>query len=211
MKLILKILAVFFIFVVLFAVSYLLFGEQIELFFSKEKCIQWFSAAKPYAWIGGILLLISDILLPVPATVIMAAAGAVYGLWPGVLISFTGSMLAGLTGYVTALFFGKKGSRYIASETEINRFKSYFDSYGGYAVILSRGVPVMPEAITILAGLSGMKFSRFSAALIAGTLPVSFFFTWLGTNEVGVFGGGLILATLIPALLWPFFIKFLKI
>jgi uncharacterized membrane protein YdjX (TVP38/TMEM64 family) len=211
MKLIFKILAVFFIFIVLFAVSYLLFGEQIEIVFSKEKCIQWFLSAKSYAWIGGILLLISDILLPVPATGIMAAIGAVYGLWPGIIISFAGSMLAGLTGYAAALFFGKKGSRYIASENEISRFKSYFDSYGGYAVILSRAVPVMPEAITILAGLSGMKFSRFSAALIAGTLPVSFFFTWLGTSKAAGFGGGLILAVLIPALVWPFFIKFLKI
>ena len=211
MKLIFKISALFIIIALFFAVSFYLFGGQAEIIFSQEQCIKWFSEQKQIAWIFGILLLVSDILLPVPATGIMAALGAVYDLWPGVLMSMAGSTLAGLAGYGTARFLSKRMTRIIATEDEILRFKLFFDSYGGYAIIISRIMPLMPEVITILAGLSGMKFIRFFTALIAGTFPVSILFTWMGTTESLGHSAGILLAVALPAILWPFFIKFTHI
>ena len=181
-RLMLKISAVFVIIALFFAVSFYLFGGQAELVFSREQCIKWFLEKKQVAWIFGIILLVSDILLPVPATGIMAALGAVYDLWPGMLISMTGSSLAGLLGYAAARFLSKRTHHIIATEDEILRFKSFFDTYGGYAIIISRIMPLMPEVITILAGLSGMKFPRFFASLIDGTLTVSILFPSMATN-----------------------------
>ena len=210
-RLMLKISAVFVIIALFFAVSFYLFGGQAELVFSREQCIKWFLEKKQVAWIFGIILLVSDILLPVPATGIMAALGAVYDLWPGMLISMTGSSLAGLLGYAAARFLSKRTHHIIATEDEILRFKSFFDTYGDYAIIISRIMPLMPEVITILAGLSGMKFPRFFASLIAGTLPVSILFTWMGTNESMGHPVGILLAVILPAVIWPFFIKFARI
>ncbi|MDA3787113.1 MAG: VTT domain-containing protein [Desulfobacula sp.] len=170
-----------------------------------------FAEFKALAWIVGILLLVSDILLPVPATGIMAALGSVYGVCTGAIISMVGSVGAGLIGYSIARALGRKGSRWIASEEEIIKFKSFFDQWGSYAIIISRILPILPEVVAILAGLSRMKFSRFVSALIAGTLPVSFLFSWMGAYSGFTPGIGLLIAIIFPVLIWPFFIKMVKI
>jgi uncharacterized membrane protein YdjX (TVP38/TMEM64 family) len=72
-------------------------------------------------------------------------------------------------------------------------------------------MPVIPEVTTILAGLSGMNFRRFLLALIAGSLPVSFLFSWMGSYSGFTPGIGIFLAVLIPAVLWPFFIKLISV
>lgn len=207
MRLILKMMVVFLTLALVFAVSFYFFGEQAETVFSQERCIRWFANHKNAGWIFGMGLLVSDILLPVPATGIMAALGAVYGLVPGSCISFAGSMLAGLAGYGAARLPGKKAVRYLATDPEMERFKAFFDRYGGYAVILSRTVPILPETISILAGLSRMEFPRFLAALAAGTLPVSVLFTWMGTGQGLGQPAGILLAVVLPVLAWPLFIR----
>lgn len=211
MKPIVKIFFLFFLLALIFAAGFHFFGEQAELMFSQERCIVWFMNHKKVAWVLAILLLVSDILLPIPATGIMAALGAVYGLETGIALSFTGSVLAGLAGYGAARLPGKQAVGWIATDAEIQRFKSFFDHYGGYAVILSRALPIMPETVTILAGFSRMKFSRFLTSLTFGTLPVSILFTWMGTGQGINQPLGIILAVAVPGLLWPFFIKFTRL
>ncbi|MFA5904293.1 MAG: VTT domain-containing protein [Desulfobacula sp.] len=196
---------------VIFILVFYLFGSSTEDLLSQDKCIEWFTRIKPVAWLIGILLLVSDIVTPVPATGIMAALGAVYGVVPGAFFSVIGSTGAGLVGYGAARTLGLRGSRWIADEKEIERFKDFFDRWGGYAVILSRATPILPEVISILAGISRMKFSRFFAALLAGTIPTSFLFSWMGSYPGLPYGTGIVLALLVPALLWPVFIRMVKI
>jgi uncharacterized membrane protein YdjX (TVP38/TMEM64 family) len=211
MKVFIKLLIAIIFLALFFAVIFYLFENQMESIFSREKCIEWFIRIKPIAWIIGILLLVSDIVAPVPATGIMAALGAVYGLGLGTLFSVMGSAGAGLIGYGAARAFGIRGSRWIADEKEIQRFKAFFDQWGAYAVILSRATPILPEVISILAGLSRMNFSRFLSALLAGTIPTSFLFAWMGSDPGLPYGTGIVMAVIVPVLLWPFFIKMVKI
>lgn len=211
MKGISRFIAIFIVLASFFILIYELAGNNFETLFNQEKCIQWFSQIKPWAWAVGILLLLSDIVTPVPATGIMAALGAVYGPLAGTLFSVIGSAGAGLIGYGIARGLGVRGSRWIADEKEIQKFKLFFDEWGGYAVILSRATPILPEVIAILAGLSKMKFSRFLSALLAGTVPTAFLFTWMGSYPGFPAGLGIVLALIVPAVLWPFFIRLIKI
>ncbi|WP_020585333.1 TVP38/TMEM64 family protein [Desulfobacter curvatus] len=211
MRLIFKLILLFLLLTFAFVIVYEICGQSFESLFSQERCIEWFSRIKPLAWIIGIVLLISDILLPVPATGIMAALGAVYGPWGGGAASAAGSVCAGLIGYFIAKFFGQKASTRIASQEEVERFKLFFDRWGSYAVILSRIMPIIPEVTAILAGFSGMNFRRFLLALTAGSLPVSFLFFWMGSYSGFKPGIGILLAVLLPAFLWPFFIKLTKV
>jgi len=206
-----KVFIIFFIISVFFVAIFALTGNLFETLLNPESSFQLFSRIRPYGWIVGISLLITDILLPVPATGIMAALGAVYGVWKGMLISVVGSTGAGIVGYAAALFLGKRKNRRIATEQELERFRRFFDVWGGYAIIISRIMPLLPEVIAILAGLSGMKFSRFAAALLAGTVPVSFLFAWIGHTSGGSPGAGVIVAVIIPAFIWPLFLKLTKL
>ena len=207
MKPLFKLFLLFWLFALFFVLTYALTGSSFEILFSQEKCIAVFSKYKSTAWAMGIGLLLADILLPIPATGVMAALGAVYGLWPGAVFSAAGSVGAGLLGYGIARGLGKRWRGWIASEEEIQKFKTFFDHWGAYAIIIGRAAPVLPEVTTILAGISRMKFFLFIGALAAGAMPVGFVFSAMGAYSGWSPGIGIGMAVLVPALIWPLVLK----
>lgn len=207
MKIIIRLFGIMLLLALIFTVEFVLLSDTFVHIFNQEKLICWFTEAKYYAWIIGIICLILDILLPIPASGVMAALGNVYGIALGSLISFLGSFGAGVTGYVLAWFLGRKGSSFLATNDELERFQKFFNDWGGLAIIVSRIFPILPEIMTILAGLIHMHPVRFVVALILGTLPTSIFFVSLGyfSKEEPILG--LAAAIVFPLLIWPFFLK----
>lgn len=192
----------------LFAGGFALWGERFELLFSQQACAAWFAQVKPHAWLIGIGLLVGDLVLPIPATGVMAALGSVYGLWAGALISVLGSTLAGFTGYGLARFAGRRISRHLAGQEELNRFTLLFNQWGGAAIIVSRVMPILPEVMVVLAGIARMNPVNFSIALLLGTVPTSFLFTWMGQAAGRQPAWGIGAAVLVPLLIWPVFLRF---
>jgi len=207
LKLILKMLFFMLVLAALFLLEFQLFGQDFEMLFSQQRCVEWFSRIKPYGWAIGIGLLMGDLILPVPATGIMAALGNVYGVIAGTLFSVIGSAGGGFIGYGVARILGRKGSRYLASEEELDRFQRLFDKWGAMAIIISRIMPVLPEVLTILAGIARMHPARFIVSLLLGTFFTSLFFSWIGYSSRSLPGYGILAAVLIPLLIWPVFLK----
>lgn len=210
MKPVLKLLTVFVLTGTIFLFSFLIWGESLEAFLDFKACTALFSDIRSWAWLIGILLLWSDLVLPIPATGVIAALGAVYGTWEGAALGVVGTAGAGILGYGTARLLGYRAARYLASDDEMNRFRLFFDQWGGYAVIISRILPMLPEIVSILAGLSGMRFSRFTAALLAGSVPACLLFSWMGQVSGEGSGAGIFMAVLVPLLIWPFVMKNIK-
>jgi uncharacterized membrane protein YdjX (TVP38/TMEM64 family) len=208
MRLTLKVLGLALALAALFLAGFALWGEAFERLFSQEACVQWFQEIRPYAWAVAIGLLVGDLVLPVPATGVMAALGSVYGAALGAVIGATGSMLSGLAGYGLARWGGKPLARRLADEAELARFQAFFDRWGGWAVILSRMLPVLPEVMAVLAGLARMRFGRFVAALALGTLPTVVLYAWLGHASRDAPWWGMLVAVMIPMLVWPVFLRF---
>jgi len=205
-RLVLKLLAVAVILALAMLAVFALWGGRLEELFSQEACARWFQDARPYAWAVAILLLAGDLVLPVPATGIMAALGSVYGPWLGGFIGAAGAAASGLIGYTLARLGGRPLARRLASDQERARFQALFDRWGGLAVIISRAMPILPEVVSLLAGLARMRPGRFAAALVLGCLPTAFFFAWLGHASREQPWWGLVLAVGIPALIWPVFL-----
>ncbi|MBC2710203.1 MAG: TVP38/TMEM64 family protein [Desulfosarcina sp.] len=194
----------------LFAATFGLWGSHFDLLFSQQACAQWFKEIRTWAWAVGIGLLISDLVLPIPATGIMAALGSVYGVWLGGLIAAVGSTGAGFAGYGLAKLVGRKGARLLATDAELERFKIFFDRWGGWGIIISRMLPILPEVMTILAGLARMDLKKFTAALLLGTIPTCGLFAFLGHASRSDPGYGIVTAVALPLLLWPVFLFFMK-
>ena len=196
-KLVLVIVAIVF----LLLGPYFIWHEQMDAYFGSEDYQQWLASIRPYAWAIAIGLIVSDLFLPIPAVPIMAAMGALYGAAVGGLIATAGTMLAGLVAYGLSRLLGLKAARFLASEDELADFQRFFDSWGAAGIIASRALPVVPEVMTLLAGLAKMHIGRFVLALALGSIPVGFVFAWLGdTAEIS---SSLLLAlTLIPACAW---------
>lgn len=207
MKLFLKIFAIILILAVLFVAGFAVWGDQFERVLSQKECIIWFSQIKPFAWAIGIGLLMVDLLLPIPATGIMAALGSVYGLWLGTIISIVGSGGAGVLAYGVARYAGKNATRFLASNEELEQFQELFNSWGGAAIIVSRMMPILPEVMTILAGIAKMNIGKFLTALFLGTIPTCFLFTYLGDASQSKPLWGMVLAVIMPLAVWPVFLK----
>jgi uncharacterized membrane protein YdjX (TVP38/TMEM64 family) len=204
MKLAVSILMIAIILAVLFFLTFMWWGETFESLFNQKACAEWLTRIRPIGWLIGILLLISDIFLPVPATGVMSALGDVYGFWPGWIFGAIGSLSAGLLGYGLARLLGNRISPWLAGEDDLKRFQWLFDRWGGGAIIVSRILPILPEVMTVLAGLAKMRFHHFSVALLLGTLPVTALFSWWGDSAAASSHAAVhTAAVLFPVLLWP--------
>ena len=69
------------------AVPFLIWGNL----FSGTVNRELLTAYGGWPWLGGIVLLTADILLPMPATVVMSALGAIYGPFIGGAAAAAGS------------------------------------------------------------------------------------------------------------------------
>jgi uncharacterized membrane protein YdjX (TVP38/TMEM64 family) len=187
--------------VVVLLTPYFIWHAEMDAYFASESYQEWLLSVRPYAWAVGIALIVADLFLPIPAAPIMAAMGTLYGPIVGGLVATAGSMLAGLLAYGLARLFGKKAARLLASDSELDDLQQFFDSWGAAGIIASRALPVVPEVMTILAGLAKMRFGRFMLALTLGSVPVGFAFAWIGQAS-GPSSSMLLILTLIPALAW---------
>jgi membrane protein DedA with SNARE-associated domain len=98
----------------------------------------------------------------------------------------------------------------IASEKGMQQARELFDRWGGWLVAGSRWLPVLPETISFLAGLTRMSFWRYVVALACGAVPLGFAFA-----TAGHLGADNVLLTLTisataPLALWLVLRPFLK-
>lgn len=146
-------------------------------------------------------LLAADLALPVPSSVLMTLAGALFGVWRGTAVALTGAIGSAALGFGLCRRFGRRAfDRLIGAETA--RVEAFFRRYGVWAVLLSRSVPMLTEVVSCLAGLSRMPPGRFFALSLAGTFPVCWVYAWAGHRAGAEAGAGwaVLIAFALPAL-----------
>ncbi len=164
------------IILLIFAVS----GDALEVWFSAEQTQELLEATPWLAGPLGAALLLSDLLLPIPTTIIIGALGAVLGVTTGMFWGWLGLNLAAWLGYGLGRW---KGTTWAAvSEEDHERYAGWFDHSGGLAVLLSRWLPILPEVLSILAGMYGMSTKRFAVAVGLGSLPPAWLYSWIGAT-----------------------------
>ncbi|HYI76847.1 MAG TPA: hypothetical protein VEW65_04455, partial [Chryseolinea sp.] len=60
-------------------ITFFIWGDSLMEIFSQAGTIAWFEGTGKWAWLLAVVLLMGDLLLPLPATLIMAAIGYIYG------------------------------------------------------------------------------------------------------------------------------------
>ncbi len=181
---------------------WLIWGEAFDRSFSLAGTLAWLRELGPWAAAAGVSLLVADIALPIPSTIVMSALGATYGFWVGSLLSILGSMLAGLTAYGLARWAGRPAAIWIAGEDSLVRTEELFARGGAWLVLTSRWLPILPEAVACLAGLARMPFRTFFWALMVGSVPLGLTFAWVGTLTEDREGLALALSAGLPIGAW---------
>jgi uncharacterized membrane protein YdjX (TVP38/TMEM64 family) len=124
----------------------------------------------PWPALLGIGLLIADVVLPVPSTLIMVANGALFGVVVGASLSLAGKLGAALAGF--ALGRGSRGLvDRLVGERERQRGEQLLARWGLLAILVSRPVPILAETIVVLAGASGLRMVPVVLTALAGSVP----------------------------------------
>ena len=170
-----RLISIFIILAILFAVPFLFWEDAFQQRFAGDGAANsWIEDYGSWAWMVGILLLAADLVLPIPATAVMSALGLVYGAFLGGLIGSLGSILSASLGYGICRTLGRKAAIRIAGEKDLQRGERLFASVGGWVVALSRWLPLLPEVVACMAGLSRMPPVSFFVALACGSSAAGF-------------------------------------
>jgi uncharacterized membrane protein YdjX (TVP38/TMEM64 family) len=129
----------------------------------------------------GVALLIADVLLPVPSSLVMVAHGALFGVVGGTLLSLLGSLGAALFGFAIGRRGGKLLERLVAPG-EREWADRMLARWGGLAVVVSRPIPIVAETVAIIAGTSTLGWGRMTVAALVGSLPPALLYALTGAT-----------------------------
>lgn len=139
----------------------------------------WLASASVAAAAIGVGLLVVDVVLPVPSSLVMIALGSLFGLGAGAALAFVGTVGAGLVGFAV----GRGGedilNRFIGPEEQA-RADRLIERWGLLAIALTRWIPILAETTAIVAGTSRIRWPAAFAAVAIGSLPVAIVFAYLG-------------------------------
>ncbi len=172
-RLLLVIFFLIFFFLLIFFISQI-FGLDLELWVHQLE-----SWTLPFVAIAVIFLLIIDVFLPIPSSLIMIANGATFGLIGGAIISIIGGTGAALVGYFVGKLGKSKVKKWI-SDKELDKGHRFTKRWGSLAVIISRPIPIIAETVAIVAGICGIRFFKMILFSFLGVLPMAFIYAWAG-------------------------------
>ena len=154
--------------------------------------------AGPAAAALGVGLLLIDVLLPVPSSVVMVLHGSLFGVVGGTLLS----LLGGVGAVAFAFALGRRGGPLLdrlMSPAERALGDALLARWGALAVALTRPVPMVAETVALLAGTSPLTWQKALLAGALGNLPPALVYALTGAlgatlaDGFWVFGGVLLI------------------
>ena len=199
-----RLLAAFIALAVVICIPFLIWGEWFERMFTGDALQQWLASwGYAWGWLVAVILLVADLFLPVPGTAVMSGLGYVYGAWLGGFAAAAGTFLSGALAYGMCRRFGDRAAARLMGREGLEKGRRLFaGSGGGLFVAGSRCLPLLPEVVACMAGLTKMPAARFFTALACGSVPVGFIFAWIGAAGRESPGLAIGLSVLVPVVLY---------
>ncbi|HAC1363726.1 TPA_asm: DedA family protein [Listeria monocytogenes] len=161
-----------------------------------------------FGYIGiFVLIMVENLFPPIHSEIILTFGGFMttvtsLNVVMVIIVATLGSVVGAILLYKVASYFGKERLTKIVlkygrilrlKESDIERAESFFLKYGSWAVFLCRMIPLIRSLISIPAGMTKMKMSRFLILTTAGSLLWNTVLIGLGAvlgeswNEIVVF------------------------
>ncbi|HGI5500030.1 TPA: DedA family protein [Listeria monocytogenes] len=138
-----------------------------------------------FGYIGiFVLIMVENLFPPIPSEIILTFGGFMttvtsLNVVMVIIVATLGSVVGAILLYKVASYFGKErltkiilkyGRILRLKESDIERAENFFLKYGSWAVFLCRMIPLIRSLISIPAGMTKMKMSRFLILTTAGSL-----------------------------------------
>ena len=151
-----RLLSVFFFFCLLILIPYGLFGgyeEQLKVLLESRQ-------HRNIYWVVSFAVLSSDIFIPVPSSLVMIMNGKVLGFFAGTVLSTVSGLVSSAIGF----YLGRKSESFVDrffSKEQKNASSKLFLKYGMLAVMFSKALPLISEAVSFLSGTTPISFKDF--------------------------------------------------
>lgn len=136
------------------------------------------SATITFALVVG--LLATDILLPIPSSVISTMSGWQLGWFLGTLATFVGMNIGAAIGFALARRYGRPFALWFSKGEDLQRMRLVSDRYGPAVLVLTRAVPVFAEASVLIAGIHRLSWRRFLPAVGLSNLGIAIAYAAFG-------------------------------
>ncbi|EQC0913394.1 DedA family protein [Listeria monocytogenes] len=138
-----------------------------------------------FGYIGiFVLIMVENLFPPIPSEIILTFGGFMttvtsMNVVMVIIVATLGSVVGAILLYKVASYFGKERLTKIVlkygrilrlKESDIERAENFFLKYGSWAVFLCRMIPLIRSLISIPAGMTKMKMSKFLILTTAGSL-----------------------------------------
>lgn len=135
-------------------------------------------------WRGPLLYVlavaIAVVVSQVPGVPLVVAAGAAFGIFPGLVYSVLGNFLGGVIAYLLGRSLGRGVMRVLAGRVVVFRHERGARA-AAWLIFVSRALPLFPfDLISYAAGVSAVPLRAYAPATLFGLIPSTFLLTALG-------------------------------
>lgn len=128
-----------------------------------------------------LLMTMQAVIAPLPAFLITATNGLVFGIYWGTIISWIGAMCGALISFLMSRLFYRSFTKKYLGEKGIEYVNRLSNKYGFKVILTARLLPFISfDFISYAAGLSTMKIRSFMLATGIGMLPATIIYTVFG-------------------------------
>lgn len=165
-------------------VPFFLAGARIEAW-----TVEFLKTAGERPWLSGVVLsglLASDIVLPIPSSIVSTASGFVLGAGWGTLTSFAGMTVSCVVGYWLGRSAGRPAAARLVGQDQMPRLERLNSRVGDWLLVICRPVPVLAEASVFFLGIVRVGFGRFMLLASFSNLAVSATYAILGATSASL-------------------------
>lgn len=170
--------------------------------FGEMDGIKWIDGSTGWiSFLYGIVLLTSDIVLPLPSSLIAVFLGAKLGLILGGLSIFIGLMTGSWIGYMMGRSVGRKLLDRMISQRGQELYARLENRMSYWAIAVCRSVPMLAEASVIAAGVAQLDIRKTLPMLMISNFGLAVLYSGFGyyggqqSSPLLLFAGGI----LVPA------------
>ncbi|MFD2673279.1 TVP38/TMEM64 family protein [Marinicrinis sediminis] len=179
----------------LIGLGYGMYAEQVHrLFalFSRDSIYKLVELLRSFGWIAPVMsigfMILQAVAAPLPGFVITAANGMVFGIFWGFVISWVGGMAGALLNFWLARKLGYGYTRKLMDKySRLGRIDEISGRNGFAIILIARLVPIVSfDVISLLAGISNIRFRSFLIATGIGQIPGTLLYVILGHDLMNI-------------------------
>ncbi|MCZ7650212.1 MAG: VTT domain-containing protein [Thermoanaerobaculia bacterium] len=150
-----------------------------------ERLLALLEAARGHWWMPAVLLLLYAGLCPlgVPATPLLFAGGAIFGIVQGTAWNVLGTLVGAATTYWVARSLGREAVERLGG-SRLARAERMLHKHGFFALVGLRFLPIPFPFVNAAAAVAGIRFPVFMASSAVGLAPAVAVWTYFSSALV---------------------------